>query len=121
MILLVEIQSLMLLIFAFEWSAPRRGNLLCQRMLPIIHPGEVQEFLHVAADVFPLFPDHSDLYVNGWSEGDSGDAGGSELVGHAGVKEAAVFPRFYKLQGGVDLAAAHDDVWGVAVHFEACF
>ena len=111
----------MLLIFEFEWSASRRGSLLCQRMLPIIHPGKVQEFLHVAADVFPLFPYHADLYADGWTEGNSFYAGGGELVGHAGVEEAAVPAGFYQLQGGVDLTAAHDDVWGVAVHFKACF
>ena len=111
----------MLLIFEFEWSASGRGSLLRQRMLPVIHPGEVQEFLHVAADVFSLFPDHSDLYANGGIKGDSGDAGGGELVGHAGVEEAAVFSRFYELHGGLDLAAAHDDVGSVTVHFKAHF
>ena len=40
-------------------------------MFTVIHPGEVQEFLHIVTDVFPLFPYHSDLYADGWTEGNS--------------------------------------------------
>ena len=90
-------------------------------MIPIIYSCKVQEFLHVATDIFSLFPYHSDLYADGWIEGNSFYAGGGELVGHAGVEEAAVPAGFYQLQGGVDLTAAHDDVWGVAIHFKTHF
>ena len=90
-------------------------------MFPVVHPGKVQEFLHIVTDVFPLFPYNSDLYADGWTEGNSFYSGRGKFVSHAGIKEAAVFSGFYKLQGRVDLAAAHDDIRRVAVHFEPCF
>ena len=90
-------------------------------MFPIIPSCKVQKFLHIVADVFPLFPYHSDLYADGWIKGNSFYAGGGKLVGHAGVEEAAVLAGFYQLQDGIDLAAAHDDIWGVAVCFKAHF
>ena len=34
-------------------------------MFPVVHLGEVQEFLHIITDVFPFFPYHSDLYADG--------------------------------------------------------
>ena len=40
-------------------------------MFPVVHLGEVQEFLHIVTDIFPLFPYHSDLYADGWTEGNS--------------------------------------------------
>lgn len=46
-----------------------KSELLNQRMFPVVHPGEVQEFLHIITDVFPFFPYHSDLYADGWTEG----------------------------------------------------
>ena len=101
--------------------AVARLELLCQRMLSIIYSCKVQKFLHVTTDVFPLFPYHSDFYADGWIEGNSFYTGGGKLVGHAGVEKTAVLAGFYQLQGGIDLTAAHDDIWGVAVHFKARF
>ena len=32
-----------------------KSELLNQRMFPVVHLGEVQEFLHIVTDIFPLF------------------------------------------------------------------
>ena len=40
-------------------------------MFPVVHPGKVQEFLHIVTDIFPLFPYDSDFYADGWTEGNS--------------------------------------------------
>lgn len=90
-------------------------------MFPVVHPGKVQEFLHISADVFSLFPDHSNFYANRRIKGNADDPGAGKFVSHAGIKEAAVFSGFYKLQGRVDLAAAHDDIRRVAGPFRTVF
>ena len=90
-------------------------------MFPVVHLGEVQEFLHIVTDVFPLFPYHSDLYADGWTEGNSFYARRGKSVGHAGIEKAAIFTGLYQLQNRINLAAAHDDVRDVTVHFETCF
>ena len=48
-----------------------KSKLLNQRMFPVVHPGEVQEFLHIVTDIFPLFPYDSDLYADRWTKGNS--------------------------------------------------
>ena len=40
-------------------------------MFPVVHPGEVQKFLHIVTDIFPLFPYDSDFYADGWTKGNS--------------------------------------------------
>ena len=40
-------------------------------MFPVVHPGEVQEFLHIVTDIFPLFPYDSDFYADRWTKGNS--------------------------------------------------
>lgn len=92
-----------------------------QGMFSVIYPGKVQEFLHVSADVFPFFPYHSYLYANGWIKGNSFYTRSGKFISHTRVEETAILAGLYKLQGSVDLAAAHDDVWSIAVHFESCF
>ena len=85
-------------------------------MFPVVHSGEVQKLLHITADVFSLFPNHSNLYVYGGAKWNP-----SDTEGDARVEEAAVFTGFYKLKCGMNLAATHDYVRGVAFHFKACF
>lgn len=96
-------------------------ELLNQWMFTIVHPGEAQEFLHIVTDIFPLFPYHSDLYADGWTEGNSFYAGRGKFAGHAGIEKASIFTGFYQLQNSINLAAVHDDVRDVTAHFEACF
>ena len=48
-----------------------KSELLNQRMFSVVHPGEVQEFLHIVTDIFPLFPYDSDLYADRWTKGNS--------------------------------------------------
>lgn len=78
-------------------------------MLFVIHAGEMQKCEHIAADIFAFFPYHADFYPDGWFKGNAGNTGTGKFIGHAGIKETAVFSGFYKLQGGIDLAAAHND------------
>lgn len=92
-----------------------------QRMFFVIHAGEMQKCQHIAADVFAFFPYHADFYADRWIERDAGNIGRGKFIGHAGIEKTAVFSGFYKLQGRVDLAAAHDDIRRVAVRFEPCF
>lgn len=72
-----------------------KSELLNQRMFPVVHPGEVQEFLHIITDVFPFFPYHSDLYADGWTEGNSFYAGRGKSVGHAGIEKTSIFTGLY--------------------------
>ena len=44
-----------------------------------------------------------------------------KLIRHAGVKKTAAVVIFQKLQGGVDLAAAHENARGITVQFKADF
>lgn len=88
-------------------------------MLSIVHSCKVKEFLHIPTDIFPLFPHHSNFYADRWIKGNSCYPRICEPVSHAGVKEAAIFSGSDKLQCGINLTAAHDDVRSVAVHFEA--
>lgn len=96
-------------------------ELLNQWMFTIVHPGEAQEFLHIVTDIFPLFPYHSDLYVDWWTEGNSFYAGRGKFSGHAGIEKASIFAGFYQLQNSINLAAVHDDVRDVTAHFKASF
>ena len=98
-----------------------KSELLNQGMFSVIHFGKVQEFLHIVTDVFPLFPYNSDLYADGWTEGNSFYSGRGKFVSHAGIEKAAILAGLYQLQNSINLAAAHDDVRNVAVHFKACF
>lgn len=90
-------------------------------MFPVVHPGEVQEFLHIVTDVFPLFPYHSDLYADGWTEGNSFYARRGKFISHAGIEKAAILAGLYQLQNGINLTVAHDDVRDVIVRFKTCF
>ena len=90
-------------------------------MIPIIYSCKVQEFLHVATDIFSLFPYDSDFYTDGWTEGNSFYAGRGKFVSHAGIEKAAILAGLYQLQNRINLAAAHDDVRDVTVRFKACF
>lgn len=89
-------------------------------MFPVVHSGEVQKLLHITTDVFSLFPNHSNLYVYGGAKWNPSDTEGDKFINHARVEEAAVFTGFYKLKCGMNLAATHDYVRGVAFHFKAC-
>ena len=64
-------------------------------MFPVVHLGEVQEFLHIVTDIFPLFPYDSDLYADGWTEGNSFYAGRGKSVGHAGIEKTSIFTGLY--------------------------
>ena len=72
-----------------------KSELLNQRMFSVVHLGEVQEFLHIVTDIFPLFPYHSDLYADGWTEGNSFYAGRGKSVGHAGIEKTSIFTGLY--------------------------
>ena len=87
-------------------------------MFFVIHACEMQKCEHITADVFAFFPYHTDFYADGRVQGNAGDAGTGKFIGHAGIKETAVFSGFYKLQGGVDLAAPHNDIWFVTIHLK---
>ena len=68
-----------------------------------------------------FFPYHADFYADRWIERDTGNIGSGKVIGHAGVEKAAIFSGFYKLQGGVDLAAPHNDIGCVAIHLKTHF
>ena len=78
----------------------------------------MQKCQHIATDIFAFFPYHADFYADRWIERDTGNIGGGKFIGHAGVEKAAIFSGFYKLLGGVDLAAPHNNIWFVAVHLK---
>ena len=84
-------------------------------MFPVVHSGEVQKLLHITADVFSLFPNHSNLYVYGGAKWNPSDTEGDKFINHARVEEAAVFTGFYKLKCGMNLAATHDYVRRVLI------
>ena len=81
----------------------------------------MQKCQHIAADIFAFFPYHADFYADRWIERDTGNIGSGKVIGHAGVEKAAIFSGFYKLQGGVDLAAPHNDIGCVAIHLKTHF
>ena len=95
-----------------------RTLLFYQWMLFIVHAGEMKECELITSDVFAFFPYHAVLYPDGWFKGNTGNTGTGKFICHAGIKKASVFPGFYKLQGGVDLAAPHNNIWFVAVHLK---
>ena len=70
-----------------------KSELLNQGMFPVVHPGEVQEFLHIVTDVFPLFPYHSDLYADGWTKGNSFYARRGKFISHAGIQKTGIAAR----------------------------
>ena len=72
-----------------------KSELLNQRMFPVVHPGEVQEFLHIVTDVFPLFPYDSDFYADGWTEGNSFYARRGKFISHAGIEKATILAGLY--------------------------
>ena len=81
-------------------------------MFPVVHLGEVQEFLHIVTDIFPLFPYHSDLYADGWTEGNSFYAGRGKDYSAAG---AGVSAGAGISVAGADSAGAVASVCGAAV------
>ena len=90
-------------------------------MLFIVHAGEMKECQHITTDVFTFFPYHADFYADRWIERDAGNIGRGKFIGHAGIEKTGVFTGFYELQGRIDLAASHDDIWSVAIHFKTHF
>ena len=90
-------------------------------MFFVIHAGKMQKCQHITADVFAFFPYHTDLYADRRIQWNSGDIGIRKFTGHAGIEKTGVFTGFYELQGRIDLAASHDDIWSVAIHFKTHF